>query len=221
VAYARFAQRINTWLTSLTSAGVLYDIDLRLRPDGAAGLLVSPFESYREYQMEKAWPWEHQALSRARFVAGDRAIGSEFEALRVAVLRKERDIAALRREVAAMRQKMLNAHPNRSELFDIKHDRGGLVDVEFAVQYLVLGHAHAHRELTGNIGNLALLKLAARLGLLTEDRAQAAHDAYRRLRQLQHALRLKGEKYARIAPRQVEREARAVRELWDAVIGRD
>jgi glutamate-ammonia-ligase adenylyltransferase len=93
------------------------------------------------------------------------------------------------------------------------------VDVEFAVQYLVLGHAYAHRELTGNIGNLALLKLAASLGLIPEDRALAAHDAYRRFRQLQHGLRLKGEKYARIAPGQVERQARAVRELWDTVIG--
>ena len=137
------------------------------------------------------------------------------------VLRKPRDIAALRREVVAMRQKMHDSHPNRSELFDIKHDRGGLIDVEFAVQYLVLGHARAHAELTGNIGNLALLKLAARLGLIAEDRAQAAHDAYRRLRQLQHSLRLKGDKYARIAPREVEQQAGAVRELWEAVIGGD
>jgi [glutamine synthetase] adenylyltransferase / [glutamine synthetase]-adenylyl-L-tyrosine phosphorylase len=219
VAYGRFAQRIITWLTSLTPAGVLYDIDLRLRPDGAAGLLVSPFAGYREYQMEKAWLWEHQALSRARFVAGDRAIGAEFESLRIAVLRKQRDPATLRREVAAMRQKMHESHPNRSGLFDIKHDRGGLIDVEFAVQYLVLGHAHAHAGLTGNIGNLALLKLAARLGLLVEGCAQAAHDAYRRLRQFQHALRLKGEKYARIAPQQVEPEARAVCELWESVVG--
>jgi [glutamine synthetase] adenylyltransferase / [glutamine synthetase]-adenylyl-L-tyrosine phosphorylase len=219
VAYARFAQRINTWLTSLTSAGVLYDVDLRLRPDGAAGLLVSTFAGYREYQTEKAWLWEHQALSRARFVAGDRGIGAEFESLRIAVLRKQRDPATLRREVVAMRQKMHESHPNRSGLFDIKHDRGGLIDVEFAVQYLVLGRAHAHAELTGNIGNLALLKLAARLGLVAEDRAQAAHDAYRRLRQLQHSLRLKGEKYARIAPHQVELQARAVRELWEAVVG--
>jgi glutamate-ammonia-ligase adenylyltransferase len=83
----------------------------------------------------------------------------------------------------------------------------------------VLGHAHAHAELTGNIGNLALLKLAARLGLIAEDRAQAAHDAYRRLRQLQHSLRLKGDKYARIALREIEPQARAVRELWETVVG--
>jgi glutamate-ammonia-ligase adenylyltransferase len=219
--YARFAQRINSWLTSMTPAGTLYETDLRLRPNGAGGLLVSPFASYREYQMDKAWVWEHQALTRARFVAGDREIGAAFEALRVEVLRKERDLGTLRRAIAEMRRKLRDAHPNRSELFDLKHDPGGLVDVEFAVQYLVLGRARAHAELTGNIGNLALLKLAARLGLLTGECAQAAHDAYRRLRQLQHALRLKGEKYARIAPGEVAAEIRAVRELWKSVIGDD
>jgi glutamate-ammonia-ligase adenylyltransferase len=218
-AYARFAQRINTWLASLTPAGVLYDTDLRLRPDGAGGLLVSPFAAYRDYQMEKAWPWEHQALSRARFVAGDRDIGAAFERLRTAILRKRRDSAALRRDVIAMRGKLFESHPNRTALFDLKHDRGGLIDVEFAVQYLVLAHAHAHAELTGNIGNLALLKVAARLGLVDERRAHAAHDAYRRLRQLQHAIRLKGEQYARVEPVQVEREMRAVRALWNEVMG--
>jgi len=217
--YARFAQRINNWLTSITPAGVLYETDLRLRPDGAGGLLVSPFSAYSEYQMEKAWVWEQQALTRARFVAGDREIGAAFEALRISVLRKARDLEALRRSISEMRGKLHAAHPNRTALFDLKHDPGGIVDVEFAVQYLVLGHAHAHAELTGNIGNLALLKLAARLGLLAADRAQAAHDAYRRLRQLQHGLRLKGEQYARIAPGEVATEIRAVRELWTSVIG--
>ncbi|MGH8702689.1 MAG: bifunctional [glutamate--ammonia ligase]-adenylyl-L-tyrosine phosphorylase/[glutamate--ammonia-ligase] adenylyltransferase, partial [Burkholderiales bacterium] len=217
--YARFAQRINNWLTRITPAGVLYDTDLRLRPDGAGGLLVSSFASYREYQMDKAWVWEQQALTRARFVAGDRDIGAAFESLRVAVLRKERDLDTLRQAIAEMRRKLHDAHPNRTQLFDLKHDRGGIVDVEFAVQYLALGHARAHAELTENIGNLALLKLAARLGLVGEGCAQAAHDAYRRLRQLQHGVRLKGERYARIAPEQVAKEIRAVRELWELVMG--
>ncbi len=217
--YARFAQRINNWLTSITPAGVLYETDLRLRPNGAGGLLVSPFASFRDYQDRQAQLWEHQALTRARFVAGDRDVGAEFEQLRVKVLRQPREPAPLRREVAAMRQKMLDAHPNRTALFDLKHDRGGLIDVEFAVQYLVLGHAHAHAGLTGNIGNLALLKLAARLGLVGKARAQAAHDAYRRFRELQHGLRLQGEQYARIAPEAVEESRRAVVELWKEVIG--
>jgi glutamate-ammonia-ligase adenylyltransferase len=217
--YARFAQRINSWLTSITPAGVLYETDLRLRPNGAGGLLVSPFASFRDYQNQQAQLWEHQALTRARFVAGDRDVGTEFERLRVEVLRQARELAPLRREVAAMRQKMLDAHPNRTELFDLKHDRGGLIDVEFAVQYLVLGHSHAHAGLTGNIGNLALLKLAARLGLVGESCAQGAHDAYRRFRELQHGLRLQGEKYARIAPQAVEESRRAVAKLWKEVIG--
>ncbi|MGH8660896.1 MAG: bifunctional [glutamate--ammonia ligase]-adenylyl-L-tyrosine phosphorylase/[glutamate--ammonia-ligase] adenylyltransferase, partial [Burkholderiales bacterium] len=220
-SYVRFAQRINSWLTSMTPAGVLYETDLRLRPDGAGGLLVSPLASYREYQMQKAWVWEHQALTRARFVAGDREIGAAFESLRVEVLRKERALETLRHAIAEMRRKLREGHPNRTQLFDLKHDPGGLVDVEFAVQYLVLGHSRAHAGLTGNIGNLALLKLAARLGLLGGDRAQAAHDAYRRLRQLQHALRLAGEKYARIAPGEVAREIRAVRELWTSIMGEE
>jgi glutamate-ammonia-ligase adenylyltransferase len=217
--YGRLAQRMNYWLTTMTSAGVLYETDLRLRPDGAGGLLVSPLASFRDYQSRQAWTWEHQALSRARHVAGDAAIGKDFEETRVAVLRLAREPSALLREVVEMRGKLLAGHPNRTALFDLKHDRGGLIDVEFVVQYLVLAHSHLHAGLTGNIGNLALLKLAARLGLIEERAAVAAHDAYRRFRQLQHALRLRGDSYARVEPDSVETERRAVRELWKAVMG--
>ena len=216
--YSRLARRINHLLTSMTSAGVLYETDLRLRPDGASGLLVSPLESFREYQTRHAWPWEHQALTRARFVAGDAAIGRTFEAIRIAILRQPRELPALKRAVIEMRNKMLDAHPNPSGRFDIKHDRGGIIDVEFIVQYLVLGFAHAHDELSGNVGNLALLKLAGRLGLAPEGAALAAHDAYRRFRQLQHSLRLQGETYARIEPDAVRKEIAAVRALWSAVL---
>ena len=198
---------------------MLYETDLRLRPDGASGLLVSPLESFREYQTRHAWPWEHQALTRARFVAGDAAIGRAFESFRVEILRKPRDLDTLKSAVIEMRQKMLDAHVNRSGLFDLKHDRGGIIDVEFIVQYLVLGHAHEHEALTGNIGNLALLKAAGRLGLAPEDRALAAHDAYRRFRTLQHSLRLQGEQYARIDPQMVREDSDAVRALWSAVLG--
>ena len=217
--YSRLARRIIHLLTLLTPAGVLYDTDLRLRPDGASGLLVSPMESFREYQARHAWPWEHQALTRARFVAGDARIGEAFEAVRIAILRQPRDLGTLKAAVIEMRRKMFDAHPNTSGLFDVKHDRGGIIDVEFIVQYLVLGHAHAHEALTGNIGNLALLKLAARLGLAPEPAALAAHDAYRRFRQLQHSLRLQGEKYARIEPAVVRAQAQAVRALWSTVLG--
>lgn len=216
--YARLAQRMNTWLASTTSAGLLYDTDLRLRPDGASGLTVSAYAAFREYQLHHAWIWEHQALSRARFVAGDAAIGAQFEALRSEILRLPRDLDALRKEVAAMREKMQAAHPNKSGLFDLKHGHGGIVDIEFIVQYLVLGHAHRHAELTGNIGNLALIKLAARLGLIDEAAATAAHAAYREFRCLQHALRLQGDGFARVPYESIEPHALAVRALWQMVM---
>lgn len=217
--YSRLARRITHLLNTPTSAGVLYETDLRLRPDGASGLLVSPLQSFREYQAKHAWEWEHQALTRARFVAGDKRIGQAFEVVRVDVLRQRRDLAKLRSSVIEMRNKMLAGHPNLSARFDLKHDRGGIIDVEFIVQYLVLGHAHEHAELTGNIGNLALLKLAGRLDLAPEDAALQAHDAYRRFRQLQHSLRLQGEAYARVAPESVRTEVTAVLALWGEILG--
>jgi glutamate-ammonia-ligase adenylyltransferase len=216
--YARLAQRINTWLTSTTAAGQLYDTDLRLRPDGDSGLTVSQFGGFREYQQRQAWVWEHQALSRARFVAGDAAIGARFEALRTEILRLPRDLAALRNEVNAMREKMHAGHPNKSALFDLKHDRGGIVDIEFMVQFLVLGHASRHEALTGNIGNLALLRLAAQLGLIDGAPAEAAHAAYREFRRLQHGLRLQGERYARVPGESVAAHTAAVRALWQSVM---
>ncbi|RPJ48578.1 MAG: bifunctional [glutamate--ammonia ligase]-adenylyl-L-tyrosine phosphorylase/[glutamate--ammonia-ligase] adenylyltransferase [Betaproteobacteria bacterium] len=217
--YARLAQRINHWLTSITAAGVLYETDLRLRPDGAGGLLVTPLESLRRYQLQQAWLWEHQALTRARSVAGDAAIGRAFEELRITVLRKPRELPALREGIIGMRAKMLDAHPNTSSLFDIKHDPGGIIDVEFMVQYLVLGHAHDHAELTANSGNLALLKTAASLQLIPATDADAVRTAYRQFRQLQHQLRLAGERYARVEPRSVATATAAVRKLWKILFG--
>ncbi|MDD3528669.1 MAG: bifunctional [glutamate--ammonia ligase]-adenylyl-L-tyrosine phosphorylase/[glutamate--ammonia-ligase] adenylyltransferase, partial [Gallionellaceae bacterium] len=163
--YARLGKRMNTWLTTLTAAGVLYETDLRLRPDGASGLLVSSIEAFDDYQHHHAWTWEHQALTRARYSCGDAAVGARFEAIREAILRLPRDPDALRADVLAMRRKMHDGHPNSSALFDLKHDPGGLVDVEFAVQYLVLANSARHPELTANRGNIALLGIAGALGL--------------------------------------------------------
>ena len=193
---------------------------MRLRPDGQSGLLVSPFDGYESYQLQRAWTWEHQALTRARFVAGDASIGTRFEALRERLLRMPRDLLQLRSEVPVMRKKMHAAHPNSSGLFDVKHDPGGIVDVEFIVQYLVLGYAHQHAELTGNIGNLALLKLAARLALIPGEMADAVHAAYRAYRRVQHKLRLndeRNERYARVLKTELAVEATAVRTLWSEV----
>ncbi len=216
--YARLAQRINTWLTSYTGAGTLYETDLRLRPDGASGLLVSEFEAFDAYQRTQAWVWEHQALTRARFVSGDPGVGTAFEHLRSDVLRLPRDAATLRPEVVAMRARMREGHPNPTPLFDLKHDPGGIVDVEFAVQFLVLAHANTHAALTGNIGNIALLHLAGELQLVDAKLATQAADAYREYRRAQHALRLRGERYARVDPESVAAHRTAVLALWRAVL---
>jgi glutamate-ammonia-ligase adenylyltransferase len=219
--YARLAQRISSWLSSRTPAGQLFETDFALRPSGESGLLVSSMSAFRRYQLESAWAWEHQALTRARFCAGDTAIGAVFEAFRRDLLQAERDPAKLAAEVLAMRQRMLDGHPNRSGLFDLKHDRGGMVDIEFSVQYLVLARSRAHYELTGNLGNIALLRMAGALGLIPRELAQAAADAYREYRRLQHALRLNGAEFARVEHAAVAPHIAATAALWRAVFERD
>jgi glutamate-ammonia-ligase adenylyltransferase len=217
--YARLARRLNHWLTTRTSSGVLFETDLRLRPSGESGLLVTSVEAFREYQERSAWAWEHQALTRARYSAGDARVGAAFEALRTRILERARDAAELAREVIRMRERMHEAHPNRSGLFDVKHDRGGMIDVEFVVQYLVLAHAHRHRDLTGNLGNIALLGLAAGHGLVAPELARECQDAYREFRRLQHGLRLDGAQFARVPAERVAAQVRAVRALWARVFG--
>jgi glutamate-ammonia-ligase adenylyltransferase len=217
--YARLAQRLNNWLTSRTSAGILFDTDLRLRPDGAAGLLVSSMAAFRKYQRESAWVWEKQALTRARFCAGDAGVGAAFEEERRRVLREPRDVPALRAEVLAMRKTMHEGHPNPSKEFDLKHDRGGMVDIEFMVQYLVLAHAHAHPKLVQNDGNIALLGYCAELGLVPAAQAAPVQQAYRELRRRQHALRLNDAKFARVPEREVAAHVAATRALWKTVFG--
>ncbi len=217
--YAKLAQRFITWMTSHTPAGILFDIDIALRPDGASGLLVSSFASFEKYQRGSAWVWEHQALTRARFCAGDPQIGQRFEQLRIAMLRQPRDRDALKQEVLAMRKRMHDAHPNRSDKFDLKHDPGGMIDIEFVVQYLVLAHACDFVALTGDIGNIALLKLAGEIGLIDSALSVQVADAYRAFRKLQHQIRLRGEDKARVELAQVAGEAAAVKRLWGDVLG--
>ena len=217
--YTRLAGRIITWLTSATAAGRLYDTDLRLRPDGAKGVLSSSLAGFWRYQREQAWTWEHQALTRARFVAGDAEIGAAFEAGRETILCLPRDHDALARDVIDMRRRMLSGHPNPTALFDLKHDAGGMVDVEFAVQYLILAHAHDHSALTRNAGNIALLGIAGDLGLVPAPIAAEAADAYRDYRRLQHQIRLTGAPHARVDPGAHAERRAAVTALWAHVFG--
>ncbi|WP_434513485.1 bifunctional [glutamate--ammonia ligase]-adenylyl-L-tyrosine phosphorylase/[glutamate--ammonia-ligase] adenylyltransferase [Dechloromonas sp. ARDL1] len=218
--YTRLSQRLNTWLSSQTPAGILFETDLRLRPNGDSGLLAVSVDAFRDYQLKNAWTWEHQALTRARFCAGDPAVGQRFEAIRVEILRQPRELAKLREEVVAMRRKMIDAHATKSETgFGLKHDPGGIIDVEFIVQYLILGHAHQHAELTGNLGNIALLRIAGELGLIDPAQAKTAGNAYREFRRLQHAKRLSANPKAPIPREEVESHITEVTGLWHAVFG--
>jgi glutamate-ammonia-ligase adenylyltransferase len=215
--YAKLAQRFITWMTTHTSAGILFDIDIALRPDGASGLLVSSIGSFEKYQTTSAWVWEHQALTRARFCAGDAEIGARFESIREAVLRQPRDPEALKQEILVMRQKMRDAHPGQSELFDLKHDEGGMIDVEFLVQYLVLRHAAQYPQLTGDIGNIALLKLCGELDLIDSHLADCVANAYRRFRKFQHQARLQGEENARMDISVLSSEIQTVKALYRVI----
>ncbi|WP_025135176.1 bifunctional [glutamate--ammonia ligase]-adenylyl-L-tyrosine phosphorylase/[glutamate--ammonia-ligase] adenylyltransferase [Achromobacter sp. DH1f] len=217
--YAKLGRRMTSWLSTMTSSGRLYEIDLRLRPDGDAGLLAVSVEAFEQYQQKHAWAWEHQALTRARYASGDTAVGERFEQIREAILVMPRDAAALRDEVLAMREKINAGHPNSSGKFDLKHDSGGMVDVEFVTQYLVLCHAGTHAVLVRNLGNITLLRLAGEAGLIDPALAARAGDAYRVLRRIQHQLRMQGVEKARVAPDQLQAERAAVRELWQAVFG--
>ena len=200
--YALLAKRMINWLTAFTSTGSLFEIDTRLRPNGSAGFLVTNVDAFRKYQMREgdnaAWVWEHQALTRARFVAGNVLVGNLFDAVRQEVLSQQRDIDHLRNEIVEMRRKVHEGHPNPTNDFDLKHDAGGMVDIEFIVQFLVLAYSHQHPQLIGNLGNIALLRIAAEVGLIEADIAKAVGDAYRLLRARQHRLRLDGAEKTRI-----------------------
>lgn len=218
----RLAQRVNQLLTALTTGGALYETDLRLRPDGDSGMLAPTLESFRDYQLNRAWTWEHQALTRARFCAGDTALAQRFDAIRGAILGKQRDAGKLKAEVLAMREKMRAERPGTpgpDGLSDLKHAPGGIVDLEFIVQFLVLRHAHRHASLTRNAGNFALLALCGELGLIDMQQARAAADAYLAFRARQHLAGNNNESRTLIGAGELSDERGAVRALWTAVFG--
>ena len=223
--YAMFTRRLITCLTMATGAGTLFDVDLRLRPNGESGLLVTDLDAFRRYQLREgdaantAWVWEHQALTRARYCAGDAEIGAKFEAIREQVLTTPREAASLAKEIVEMRERVEAGHPNRTNLFDLKHDRGGMVDIEFTVQYWVLLHAARDPELIRNTGNIALLREVSRFGMMSEEEAETVGAAYRIYRKLQHKLRLDGMEKARVDPAVVTTEREAVLALWKRVFG--
>ena len=218
--YSAFVRKLITWLTLRTAAGELFDIDTALRPNGGSGLLVTSIDAFERYQAGRgsntAWTWEHQAITRARFCAGAEDLAGRFERVRRGVLTAPREPAALREEIRAMREKVRAAHPVRAGRFDVKHSPGGMMDVEFAVQYLVLAHSAAHPALQDNAGNIALLQRAEQAGLLGPGIGQAAADAYRELRRVQHLARL-DEQPTQVEPPALQAQSAAVQALWHAV----
>ncbi len=178
--YTRLAQRMIHLLNTVTAGGILYEIDMRLRPNGVSGLLVTAVSGFEEYQNTDAWTWEHQALVRARCVAGDENLSQKINDIRKQILAKKRDHDTLVTEVSDMRAKMReNLDKSSEQLFDLKQGKGGITDIEFMVQYAVLAWSEAHPELLVYTDNIRVLGALSDSGKLTEDESQMLADAYR------------------------------------------
>ncbi len=214
--FNRLGQRVIHLLTSHTRAGRVYEIDMRLRPSGISGVLVQHVEAFRDYQLNHAWTWEHQALIKARPVSGEHLITSRFEAIRAEVLSRQRPRAKLHADVADMRARMrADQHRLAPGLFDLKQDPGGIVDIEFLVQYLVLRHAHRYPELVRWTDNVRLIQTLIGSAVLNEYMAHVLKHAYLIYRAAAHQLSLQ-EKPARVPAEKFERLQERIRQIWEA-----
>lgn len=216
--FSRLGQRIIHILDARTTFGALYEIDMRLRPQGASGLLVSDLETFSQYQKEDAWIWEHQALVRARAITGDPGLIKKFRAVRREVLCQQRDPAVLQSEVVEMRERMRSElGSKRADRFHIKQDVGGMVDIEFMVQYLVLRWAHQYPELTEFSDNLRHLNGMSELGILTHDEVEGLAEIYKAYRARAHRQSLTDEPaYVDADSFQVSRDQ--VKSMWKKLI---
>ena len=220
VFFTRLGQRIVHILNTQTPAGQLYEVDMRLRPSGNSGLLVSTLTAFDKYQRNDAWTWEHQALARARGVAGSTATLREFEAIRDAILCQQRDRDALREEVIAMREKMRSAlgTPAKTgqapEVFHVKHDNGGIIDIEFMVQYLMLAHANEFPSLTQYSDNIRQMEELGRVGVIPVDTAKRLRAAYITLRSTIHRRALQNLN-SQVPEESFMDERAYIRAMWD------
>lgn len=216
--YTRLGQRVIHILTTRTAMGELYEIDMRLRPSGASGMLVTTLKSYRDYLQDKAWTWEHQALVRARVICGDPALTRAFEAIRAEILTRPRDAETLRNEVRDMRSRMRAELDVRDEtLFDIKQSPGGIADIEFVVQYLVLRWASKLGEHLVFTDNIRLLEGIEASGILPAEQTRLLANAYRSYRARVHALAL--QKAPSVVPAEEFLELRtAVTAVWKMIM---
>lgn len=219
IFFARLAQRMIHMMTTLTASGTLYEIDTRLRPSGASGLMVSGLEGFAAYQREEAWTWEQQALVRARAVAGSRAVAVRFAEVRTEILARPRDTARLRQEVAEMRRKMreqlVAEEPGR---FDLKQQVGGIADIEFLVQYGALAWSHEHPSILAWSDNIRLLDTMQAEGLIAPADAELLRDAYRAYRAAVHRCALR-EEPARVDEARFADYRDGVRAIWERILG--
>ncbi|MCQ4274098.1 bifunctional [glutamate--ammonia ligase]-adenylyl-L-tyrosine phosphorylase/[glutamate--ammonia-ligase] adenylyltransferase [Stutzerimonas degradans] len=224
--FTRLGQRIIHLLTTQTTSGQLYEVDMRLRPSGAAGLLVGSLAAFERYQSQEAWTWEHQALVRARVLAGCARLTADFERVRAVVLGRARDLDALRREVSEMRAKMRDNLGTRSSHagvddnafeaaaeFNLKQDAGGIVDIEFMVQYAALAWSHQHPELLRYTDNIRILDGLEQAGLMTGDEVRLLQDAYKAYRAAAHRQSLQKQPGV-VSGDQFHDERRAVMRIW-------
>lgn len=215
--YVKLVQKFSSLMTTPTSSGILFEVDLALRPNGASGVMACSLNAFTNYHQNSAWLWEHQALTRARCCAGDIAVCARVDQVRNEVLSTPRDAAIFGAELVAMRAKMRAANPPSEHEFHLKHDRGGMIDLEFIVQFWIL--ARPHPDLSKNVGNIALLRLAAQLGYVSQDSAENCVLAYRALRHLHHQLALQNDTSGRVARTQRPLECARIEALWDEVLG--
>ena len=189
--YLKLAQKINSIFNLNTSAGVLYEVDMRLRPSGEAGLLVSTFNAYEFYQKNEAWTWESQALVRARCVYGTKSLKAEFDQIRQSTLAKKRDAVTLKAEITGMRAKMYQhfTQPQAVE-FNLKTDKGGITDIEFIAQYLVLANAETSPEMAVWSDNVRIFDTVMAYGILTEPAGKQLKYCYMAMRNRIHHLNL-------------------------------
>ncbi len=211
--YMKLVQRVMHVFNTRMNSGILYELDMRLRPSGNSGVFVVHLDTFGQYQQEDAWTWEHQALVRARIIYGNSIIETRFNDIRQQVLSHRRELDMLRDKVSSMREKMRN-HLDKStdELVDIKQGLGGLVDIEFLAQYLVLAHCHAHANLSQRCDNLGIFKLLASIEVLTKEEQQLLANCYQHLRGLCHQATLQNE--ALLISKDIATERDKVVLLW-------
>lgn len=218
--YARLAQRVVSFMTTLTPAGILYEMDLRLRPNGSSGVLVTGIQAFEQYQLESAWTWEHQALSRARMVFGPESLVESFQEVRHRVLSQNRDIGELREEVRNMRRKMRDHLGSKADdgKIDLKQDAGGLADIEFIVQFLVLAYAKKHPELLEFTDNIRQLEAATSAGLLEKTHGEQLKEHYLAYRTCVHRQALQGYGKQLIETTELAERRGKVQQLWQHVL---